>query len=64
MAEASALATAGLEAVAFLEERKAPAESWWLSRAPLLQREPTPATGLEVAYRPSIKRLMEAAAGR
>ena len=63
-AEASALAAAGLEAVGFLEERVAAPESWWISRAPLLQREEKPVTGLEVAYRPSIKRLMEAAAGR
>jgi hexosaminidase len=63
-AEASALATAGLEAVGFLEERAVAPERWWASRAPLLEREKLPATGLEVAYRPSIKRLMEAAAGR
>ena len=64
VAEASALATAGLEAVALLEERKVPAESWWAARGPLLEREKTPPTGLEVAYRPSIRKLMEAAAGR
>ena len=63
-AEASALAAAGLEAVGFLEERVAAPESWWSSRAPLLEREKKPPTGLEVAYRPSIKRLMEAAAGK
>ena len=63
-AEASALAAAGLEAVGFLEERVAAPASWWSARAPLLHREPKPPTGLEVAYRPSIKRLMEAAAGR
>ena len=48
----------------FLEQRVAAPESWWNSRAPLLQREKKPVTGLEVAYRPSIRRLMEAAAGR
>ena len=50
--------------VGFLEERVAAPESWWSSRAPLLAREKKPATGLEVAYRPSIRRLMEAAAGK
>ena len=63
-AEASALAAAGLEAVGFLEERAVAPLSWWTSRAPLLEREKLPATGLEVAYRPSVKRLVEAAAGR
>jgi hexosaminidase len=63
-AEASALAAAGLEAAGFLEEQRVAPESWWTSRAPLLTREETPRTGLEVAYRPSIKRLMEAATGR
>jgi hexosaminidase len=63
-AEASALAGAGLEAVGFLEERVVAPASWWASRAPLLTREETPRTGLEVAYRPSIQRLMAAAAGR
>jgi hexosaminidase len=62
--EASALAAAGLEALGFLEQGVAAPESWWTARAPLLEREKRPATGLEVAYRPSIRRLMQAAAGR
>jgi hexosaminidase len=62
--EASALAAAGLEALAFLEQGVPAPESWWNARAPLLERERRPTTALEVAYRPSIRRLMEAAAGR
>jgi hexosaminidase len=62
--EASALAAAGLEALGFLEQGVPAPESWWTARAPLLEREKRPATGLEVAYRPAIRRLMEAAAGR
>jgi hexosaminidase len=63
-AEASALAAAGEEALGFLEQGVRAPESWWNARAPLLQREKGPVTALEVAYRPSIRRLMEAAAGR
>jgi hexosaminidase len=62
--EASALAAAGLEALGFLEQGVPAPESWWTARAPLLEREKKPATGLEVAYRPAIRRLVEAAAGR
>jgi hypothetical protein len=63
-AEASALAAAGLEALGFLEQGVPAPESWWTARAPLLEREQKPRTGLEVAYRPSITRLTEAAAGK
>ena len=63
-AEASALAAAGLEALGFLEEGVPAPETWWSSRAPLLEREKKPATALEVAYRPTVRRLMEVAAGR
>ena len=63
-AEASALAAAGLEALGFLEQGTPAPDAWWNSRAPLLEREKRPATALEVAYRPSIRKLMEAAAGR
>ncbi len=63
-AEASALAAAGLEALGFLEQGLAAPEAWWNARAPLLQREKRPVTALEVAYRPAIRRLMEAAASR
>jgi hexosaminidase len=62
--EASALAAAGLEALGFLEQGVPAPESWWTARGPLLEREKRPATGLEVAYRPAIRRLMQAAAGR
>jgi hypothetical protein len=58
--EASALAAAGLEALGFLEQGVPAPESWWAARAPLLEREKRPPTGLEVAYRPAIRRLMEA----
>jgi len=58
--EASALASAGLEALGFLEQGVPAPESWWTARAPLLEREKRPPTGLEVAYRPAIRRLMEA----
>jgi hypothetical protein len=63
-AEASALATAGLEALAFLEQGVPAPEAWWAARAPLLERETRPLTGLEVAYRPSIGKLLRAAAGK
>jgi hexosaminidase len=63
-AEASALAAAGLEALGFLEQGVPAPETWWSSRAPLLEREKKPATALEVAYRPAVRRLMEVAAGR
>jgi hexosaminidase len=63
-AEASDLAAAGLEALGFLEQGAPAPDAWWNARAPLLQRERRPATALEVAYRPSVRRLMEAAAGR
>ncbi len=62
--EASALAAAGLEALGFLEQGVPAPESWWTARAPVLQREKKPVTGLEVAYRPAVRRLMQAAAGR
>jgi hexosaminidase len=60
-AELSALAEAGLEALAFLDMgTKAPA-SWWDQRAPLLERPKKPASALQVAIRPAVKKLMEAA---
>jgi hypothetical protein len=62
--EASALAAAGLEALGFLEQGVPAPESWWTARAPLLEREKRPPTGLEVAYRPAVRRLMEVAAGK
>jgi hexosaminidase len=62
--EASALAAAALEALSFLEQGVPAPEPWWTARAPLLERERRPLTGLEVAYRPSVRRLVKAAAGR
>jgi hexosaminidase len=63
-AEASALAAAGLEALGFLEQGVPVPESWWEQRSPLLEEPTKPVTALQVAYRPSIRKLMAAAAGR
>jgi hypothetical protein len=63
-AEASALAAAALEALGFLEQGALAPQSWWEQRSPLLDKPKKPATALEVAYRPSIQKLMAAAAGR
>jgi hexosaminidase len=62
--EASALAAVGLEALGFLEQGVPAPEAWRAARAPLLEREKRPATGLEVAYRSAVRRLVQAAAGR
>jgi hexosaminidase len=62
-AEASALAAAGLEALGFLQQGQAGPESWWKERAPLLQRPKAPPHALEVAFRPAVRALMEAARG-
>jgi hexosaminidase len=61
--EASGLAEAGLEALGFLEEGQAAPDSWWKERAPLVQRPKSPPHGLEVAFRPPVRKLMEAARG-
>jgi hexosaminidase len=61
--EASTLAAAGLEALGFLEQGQAAPESWWKERAPLLQRPKGPPHGLEVAFRPAVGKLVEAARG-
>jgi hexosaminidase len=58
--EASALAAAGLEAVECVERGERASGSWWTARAQLLVRERRPAHELEVAFRPAIRRLMEA----
>jgi len=60
-AEASALAAAGLEALGFLEQGTAAPASWWAERAQLLDGPKKPEHALEVAFRPAVRRLMEAA---
>ncbi len=62
--EASALAGAGLEALEFLAQGSKAPGSWWTERASLLEREKGPRSALEVAFRPAIRKLMEAASGR
>ena len=61
--EASALAGAGLEALGFLEQGQFAPDSWWKERAALLQRPKSPPHGLEVAFRPAVGKLVEAARG-
>jgi hexosaminidase len=61
--EAAALASAGLEALAYVEGRATAPETWWQARAALLDKPKKPVHGLEVAFRPAVKRLMEAARG-
>jgi hexosaminidase len=60
-AELQALAGAGLEALAFLEQGARAPASWWEDRARLLERPQKPASALDVAIRPAVKRLLEAA---
>jgi hexosaminidase len=60
-AEVAALAGAGLEALAFLGQGRSAPETWWQQRSGLIAKPPKPAHGLEVAFRPAVKRLMEAA---
>jgi hexosaminidase len=59
----SGLAGAGLEALGFVEQGRPAPESWWTERAPLLERPERPVTSLEVAFRPAVRKLMEAARG-
>jgi hexosaminidase len=63
-AEVAALAGAGLEALAFLEQGRPAPTAWFAERAGLLDKPKKPAHGLEVAFRPAVKRLMEAAKGQ
>ena len=56
-AEASALAAAGLEALGFLEEGGPAPESWWSCGPRSSSGRRSPATALEVAYRPALRRL-------
>jgi hexosaminidase len=62
--EVAALAGAGLEALAFLAQGRPAPESWFAQRSGLLEKPVKPAHGLEVAFRPAVKRLMEAARGK
>ena len=57
-AELQALAGAGLEALAFLEQGARAPASWWEDRARLLERPQKPAAALDVAIRPAVKRLV------
>ncbi len=63
-AEVAALAAAGLEALAFLEQGRPAPAAWFAQRSGLLEKPKKPAHGLEVAFRPAVKRLMEAARGQ
>jgi len=62
-ADASAVAAAGLEALGFLEQGAAAPESWWSERAALVAKPKPAPHALEVAYRPAVARLVEAARG-
>jgi hexosaminidase len=59
--EVAALAGAGLEALAFLGQGRPAPPAWWGQRSDLLEKPKKPVHGLEVAFRPAVKRLMEAA---
>ncbi len=60
-AELQALAGAGLEALAFFEQGTLAPASWWEARARLLERPAKPASALDAAIRPAVKKLIEAA---
>jgi hexosaminidase len=60
-AELQALAGAGLEALAFLEQGTPAPAAWWEDRARLLERPRKPASALDAAIRPAVKKLLEAA---
>ncbi|HSD29772.1 MAG TPA: family 20 glycosylhydrolase, partial [Vicinamibacteria bacterium] len=61
--EVAGLANAGLEALAYVEGRTTAPDTWWQARSGLLEKPKKPVHGLEVAFRPAVKRLMEAARG-
>ena len=63
-ADVSALARAGLEALDFIEQGRPAPDSWWRTREGLVVPEEAPASGLVVAFRPAVGRLLRAAAGR
>jgi len=60
-AELQALAGAGLDALAFLEQGTPAPAAWWEDRARLLERPRKPASALDAAIRPAVKKLLEAA---
>ena len=60
-AEIQALAGAGLEALGFLEQGTPAPAAWWEDRARLLERPRKPASALDAAIRPAVKKLLEAA---
>ncbi len=60
-AEIQALAGAGLEALAFLEQATPAPASWWEDRARQLERPRKPASALDAAIRPAVRKLLEAA---
>ncbi len=62
-AEVSRLAGVGLEALGFVEGGAAAPESWWTQSAPLLKEPDERPHALEVAFRPAIVRLVDAARG-
>jgi hexosaminidase len=59
--EVAALAAAGLEALAFLASGRPAPPTWFTARSGLLDKPKKPLHGLEVAFRPAVRRLMEAA---
>jgi hexosaminidase len=61
--EVAALAAAGLEALAFLASGRPAPPTWFTARSGLLDKPKKPLHGLEVAFRPAVRRLMEAARG-
>ncbi|HEY6554058.1 MAG TPA: hypothetical protein VI669_11940, partial [Vicinamibacteria bacterium] len=61
--EVVALAAAGLEALAFVASGRPAPPAWFTGRSGLLDKPKKPLHGLEVAFRPAVKRLMEAARG-
>jgi hexosaminidase len=62
-ADVSALAEAGLEALAYLDKKQTAEAAWWERRAAILKRPERPVHALEIAVLPPIRRLMEAARG-
>ena len=59
-ADLQALSSAGLEALAFLERGTHAPASWWEARTTSLQKPTKPASALEVAVRPAVRKLLEA----
>ena len=63
-AEASAVASAGLEALGFLEQGLPAPQAWVAETAPLVGSAKRLPCALEVAYRPAVQKLIRAAAGQ